>query len=818
MRERTPKTPVSNRSIIRIHSPYCESAGPIVQEGFVAARVRALQGFSNRGPIASRSHPPGTPCSPRWLHAYKSRRLSRPSLALKPVLTAADMPSTSTAKHFHTEVLEKDYPNLVDPSGGKVRSSDVGPSIQLQEQKSSPESIMPSRLYFESRGATDPSLNLYTDTSSSPQAQRDRDYMMAPRKSYGPLPEVDRAGDVPEENSSPFEKAILSPHAIQIELVEPRASWDFPPQTEDYNKEQCHEQALKPQASIANKLGSMVERGWVLGDTFDQVYVDDECASYTTEDVSQVRDTRLDRRNDSLNRMPRLKTMPSYNRFLSVTASQMRSESQHLMGQDSCSYGKQEESSTYVYRAPQNRTQLQARRTHAISTIQRSSSDSEVHYHQTERQTSTKKRRAWTLHRLGCSMSDDGQTQREGSSIKQSSHARDDHSDEQDWQSMKSPLSHEGSIPKTGTDPTMLEGDQLRQNFVALSKVTGSRSASLNTKGPTRSASRSTSFFKKFPWYRVALVDKQPLVQDLSIGGRGSSRNPRSTQAAQYDPMRDQTELSRYSSKSRTFDEGRYLEVDDALRTKAPPNPDSADQRAMDTITPDCKATWQPCLELMTFPQRMNEQQSLETGPQDYSTTSSEIKKERSFRNQVKDMFGLAQSPTWTIPHSAQSRIHSQSGSVDAGFDSARSGDALQALQTQWSKIRGHSRMQSYASSYANLTELHADNRPEHGSSGSRTAEPDQTFTTNSYPSAHLRSKVVYLSPTPSGTRRNSLPANVDKSDKYEPARREVKGRGKGIKKIQVTVTFDGAEELVVEAMLKRKDRQASQDNGVTER
>lgn len=58
MKERTLQTPASSRSIIRNHSPYCEPTGPLVQEGFVTARIQALQGFSTREQIATRSHAP----------------------------------------------------------------------------------------------------------------------------------------------------------------------------------------------------------------------------------------------------------------------------------------------------------------------------------------------------------------------------------------------------------------------------------------------------------------------------------------------------------------------------------------------------------------------------------------------------------------------------------------------------------------------------------------------------------------------------------------------------------------------------------------
>ena len=65
MDDQTPKTNTSTRSIVRDHSPYCEATGPIVHEGFVAARVRAIQ-EKHDGTHQKMSHSPMTPCPVSW--------------------------------------------------------------------------------------------------------------------------------------------------------------------------------------------------------------------------------------------------------------------------------------------------------------------------------------------------------------------------------------------------------------------------------------------------------------------------------------------------------------------------------------------------------------------------------------------------------------------------------------------------------------------------------------------------------------------------------------------------------------------------------
>ena len=47
---------------VRSHSPYCEATGPIVDEGFVSARIRELQKVYNQTWTPTQSHSPMSPC------------------------------------------------------------------------------------------------------------------------------------------------------------------------------------------------------------------------------------------------------------------------------------------------------------------------------------------------------------------------------------------------------------------------------------------------------------------------------------------------------------------------------------------------------------------------------------------------------------------------------------------------------------------------------------------------------------------------------------------------------------------------------------
>lgn len=818
MKEHTPKTPASGRSIVRNHSPYCESTGPIVQEGFVAARIRALQGFSNQAPIATRSHSPSTPCPPRWLNVYKSRSSPRPSLALKPVLIGTDMPGTGTVKRCHTEILSKDRRKVASASVGSDRSSDVAPSFQLQDQQSSLELTTQSMSHKRGRFARNLAPNLFTCTTPSPYAQRNQDHITAadPSTPYGSLSDVDQVSSVHEENSYPSKKTILSPRAIQPDLVEPWATWNCLPQTEDHSSDYSHEQALKPRGSIAEKLGSMVEQGWVGGEAFGKVN-DDEFASRTTDSKSHICDARLDRESESLDVMHILKKMPSYGGSLSVLTTKSLSESQHSTGQDTPPHLKQKELRKFAYCDSRKRMQRQGKRTPAVNTAQRSSSDSGVHYLKTELVPPKGKRRAWTLHQLRRSTSNHSQIQRESSSTIWPSYARIHCSSEQDHESTKSPPSREGSMAKSAFDPKMLRDEQRRQDSTATPKVTGSRRSSSHTKESTRSGPRSTSFFKKFPWYKVALVDKQPVVQDLAKGGLGNDSISRSNRSAQHDPDSNQTELLRGLSKSHTLVECGHEEDENDPKTNHPPNQHPIDQQAVDVITSYYKASSQVSPQLVTTPQGTSEWKILEhtprapERPQASQVTTLKITEEPVSRNLhqiVKDVSVPAQSPTRTGPSGTQPRFPSQSGSMDARFESPFSGDILRSPQHQWPVRKGDPRMPSYSPSYANPAMLHGEVRPGQGSSSFGTARPEQESTASPNSSHELRSKVVNLFPKRLDSPADSLSASVHRSDQDESVGRELNGRGKGIKKIQVTVTFDGAEDLVIEATLKNRDQQ----------
>ena len=808
MKEQTPKTP---RSIVRNHSPYSESIGPIVEEGFVAARVRALQGFSDQTQNVT---PPLYPLTPCPLHVFESSDPPRPSFAFRRPLTGTDMPDTCTVKCFNAQIPCKNHPKLVDVSGIPAGSPDVASSVQSQKQQPSHGSTLPRRSSISDKGAQTPTL--FKDVELPTGAERSQDRITIPSTMHNLMSRLERMDidDVLAAKSSPSEKSILSPHAIKADLVEPQATWNCLSQTDDRNNDYVRKQPSKLRGSIADKLGSMVERGWVGGDIFGKGYGDDELASDVTGLNHHFSGTRADNQPNFLREIPRLKQASSYSESVSLSNPKNRSRSQQLGGQSIPPHVKPKEPREFVYRAPPKRAKREADRSHALNSPQRSSSDAGVRKLKTELAMWNGKRRAWTMHHLGRSESSQRHTQTEAFPATWPKYAWDHQSSKQGHGSVELPQSREGSTPKSDFD-LVLRDEQLSQDSSALSKKNGSRPSSANTKSSTRSGSRSTSFFKKFPWYKLALVDKQPVAYSFLRRGCSDDRISTATRVAYSDPTSNNIERSHGVSKSHTPIGCGDEEDDNSPRSKTTLHQGPDDQRAIDAMTPYRKAYRQPSLPFMTSPQEMNDRQAhnqisrvLKRAPGSRATSFKIGERLSRCPDQISEEVVRQEHSTLREGRSRiQPRASSHSGSIEASTKVPVAAHILQSFHTQGLEVMEQLGEQSHTFSHAKSTNLHASENLENGSSGCETARPGQGFPARPNLSHRPRSDVVSLSPECLGNGTRSLPANVERSDQHGPMPREPQVGGKGIKKIQVTVTFDGAEDLVIEASLRKRNR-----------
>ena len=746
-KEQTPKTP---RSIVRNHSPYSESTGPIVQEGFVAARVRALQGFPDKTQNATRSPYPLTPCP---LHVYKSRNPTRPSFGFKP-----------------------------------------------QEQHPFPGTTMPRRSTTRDRRTGIPSATLSKDTMLPSSATRCQEHLTAPSTMHDLSSKLKRddVDDAPLANALPSEKSILSPHAIKADLVEPLATWNCLSQTEDRNDDYVREQASKPRGSIADKLGSMVERGWVGGNVFGKVYGDDDLVLDTTKSSFQIRDTRVDSQTDSVEDIYQFKQVPSHSRSLSLSNAESRSESQHSEGQSTLPQVQQKKHKECMNQSPQKQGKREVKRSHALNSPQRSSSDAGL---QNELAMRKEKRRAWTLNHFGRSESKHRGIQPEAYPSSWTNYAWDYHSSKQGHESTGLPPSRENSVAQSGFDLSMPKDERLSHDSSALSKKNRSRRSSINTKSSTRSGSRSTSFFKRFPWYKVALVDKQPVASSVPKGGCRDNRISTATQAAYPDSNPKIIELSRGVSKSPTPIKCGDHEDDNRSDPKPAQPQDAIYQQAIDATTSCYIAYSQPFPQPMISPLEVKEQEAPKQTHRmiEHPLGSHNASPDQLSNDVVRQEHGSAGAGRLRT----QPKASSQPRSVDASSRLAAAGEVLQIFSTEGPEVMEQSRIQSPNSSHATSSDKLLEKR----SSGSETARPKDGLSARPSLSHGPRSDVASLTRQYLGNGTRSLPATVERSDQHRPTPREFQGGGKGIKKIQVTVTFDGAEDLVVEATLRKRDQ-----------
>ena len=207
-------------SIIRNHSPYCEAVGPIVQQGFVAARVRAIQGSYHETQQGT-SYPLIVPDSVRgWPQSIKLRAPPlKPSLASR-VDNINRTPVNTKEPLFH----------LLHPV--KNRSGSDGTT------------------------GSNNTTRITVGTSAANTADEDG-------------------------------RTILSPQAIPASLAKSAADWTLP-----HCGEKCSYRSPKvmpwsyPRRSVADRLGSMASNGSVRSGFSGEAYNDQRSSSACTLSVS----------------------------------------------------------------------------------------------------------------------------------------------------------------------------------------------------------------------------------------------------------------------------------------------------------------------------------------------------------------------------------------------------------------------------------------------------------------------------------------------------------------------------------------------------
>ena len=770
-----PKTPISEKSIVRNHSPYCESTGPIVHEGFVASRIRALQGLHNKAQSTTHSHSPMTPCPPQSLHNHRVRTSPTPAWSTKAVEKSPESLEVEVAEQpQEVEVVLNDSEKLLSELPAHLDDPfDAIIPREVQESQKSPEKI-PARKAD------------YVGAIMPPQAQDDP--IEPPESCVSNTPSTD-ALTTNESNKTevhtPTNDAILSPRAIPAKLANPFNPWNDASGTESCDSEITPLRNIRPKISIADKLGSLVERGWVGMDVFGKAYND----RHISDDITfstHMHSVRVKHRSQSSGDEARPFMLPLRKQLPARSTSKGHGISYNLTTLETSDSDEVPTRSAIV--SPRERRHQQHGHPSPIGMgARRSSRDSEQFRSDISDPDPPQKRRVFSIQHLTRLRGSQSQNfELDTLSPTQSLSRR---SGDQDRKAINYFLSSGYTVLPSKQSPVTSQNKQHGQTLESTSLAPSLRRASTNTSLSTRTTKRSTSWFKRYRFLpKLVDSDHPPLLWDFS---KTQSTNT-ATDKAETDTHhsvpphqhpQDASSVQKPADGGHEDEDGE-IGVQQARRTSVnlgPMKQDASSER----------------VEIKTSPQDNEkhhkwEQYKLRTKTsRAFGLQGSDS--EASIGFQEREPF---EKPEHFIEHSnnplpehspSRSKGPSKTNSTDRTYETAASPE-----QDVWKATQSSSGA-SQASSPSASVILRHDDSPELGLSPAENETPRLMSPAN--PPQRRQSDMV-VHPSSAGIPVNASPKNV---------RRESKTSNRSIKKIQVTITFDGAEELVIDAKLQRR-------------
>lgn len=719
MKEQKVKTPASGSSLIRYHSPHCESTGPIVQEGFVAARIRVFQGLQNQPSGEGHSHSPMTPCPPipPWLQIYEHRTPSKPALISRVSISPSDPTKSQTSKGCHKAVLAREHQTLSSGESTAVES--------------------PNRAPFHK-------CNILRDASrpSTVCIQPDQQRSDA----------CSTAEDCVKQDTEP---EILSPRAIPADMAEPSDAWPLPQANGGQVNEQPT-QLLRTRRSIADKLGSMVDRGWVGCDVFGKTYNDQEAVE-ATPPTFHVREKRVVYRSQSLGEEHHARDRSIRGSLHPSVLFRAYEEPRRAVVDDGSVFDGREPKSIW-YHGSRNSRQ---RKSNAGGTTARRRSNSHMGESDPDENSTPalrKKRRAWTLHHPD--RAERSQSQYIKLRTMSSSQGLANHHSEQGV-----PASSVFKSPKSIWNPPG-EAVQDRHPSSASSNAPRSRLSSATTEQSKKSSNGSLSWYKKLAWYKLVLVDKRLVLQDLSE--RRSERraeNTTSVRAQQDGRFIRLRRVSTERSKTHTLAECGHKDETEICRPKV------TEQLL------DIKKQREPRLR-HTTPLRKNLASSAIT----VGTTDARLSPIPQFSSTRGPP--LSECPQPNTPAAGVATVSADLES-QYDFDESRRSEHVQTPKRSTTPTL-HARSASGAGPFLS--------HPSGAFMDSVRGPPNQKS------SPEERSSSGSLQ-TPASSPRG----RVRSESSPESVRFESKDKGNGIKRVQVIVSLDGADDLLIVAKIQRR-------------
>ncbi|MCJ1455080.1 hypothetical protein MMC28_005434 [Mycoblastus sanguinarius] len=810
-------------------------------------------------------------CPPQWIQIFEPRSPPRPTLLTKLATTVRNSSDSSTLKKAENPLSSNgNQKGLIEEESAKQTLNAALPS-RLQKSHSPLHSQASSTLHFsrhqsdrqngtaktkghckevsEAHSTDEPGGNIPAAQTQLSKCPDDMFESSTPHFSCSGSCDRDSTNTErhPSNGTESFsKKEILSPRAIPASLVTPPKAWNIAVlRTRGREIVGTHEQQLQPRRSIADKLGSMVDRGWKGCDAWGRAYKD-HGSSEKTSPTFHLRDRRMNYRSQSLGDEPQYtkKLVDDESLPRSVPKTQTKSIDST---EDGGSTFDNDEPRPFIYYDPRKGRQQRSKHVNTTDTsVQRSSLDAEQEISdESAASNHPRKRRAWTFHYSDRSECD--QSQRLKLHTFSSHQNLECRSVGQARKEAHRSLSHGNtkSIPKPERETAGNEQD--RHHSVATSLASGSRKSSGNTNQASHLASRSTSFFTKWRWWKLVLVDKQPVVQDLSKEERIGNAASKAIEDAPRDALHKQTELSKDENKTYTLAECGHedeFEGSSASKTAASLLDRYKEPVEDSTLLPKGVSTVSRASRVIVSPQEQDKHELpeksqipkesenaipllsdvvVESPERQFSATpSTNLNRISSLRALAADTVSsppeersseplsspteYGQNPVGTPPPTLQIENSQKPASIGVILAAPMLDEAAYWPQGRLSRSMQRSYTRSQTPIHAPLNELQNRTIASPLSIGSVPAvnTGDHSPKPLHEKSSDLAKLTLKHSESPDAA-TISLPVQVDVSS--DSAHWEAGGRGRGIKRVQVIISLFETDDLVVEAKLQKKSK-----------
>ena len=792
--------------IRRHHSPFCDSTGPIVQEGFVAARVRALQKLQSHARAGNRSHSPMIPCPPRLNRSYVPSVPAEHFPELTPATDKSVVPLDSKPGRQRKELPARDDDTEDQSGDGRDSSSSAAFPSQASDHKPRISGQQePHEAFNQCVHYGDVAIKV-ADTNHDPKI---RELYELPVQGTSHGDTIDQtanshqgselsdeytasvagavSADISDVSNMGFadrrapHDEIFGPLPISANLANSSALPNLFPQSDIgddmYESGSQHDRSQRlPRKSVADKLDSLVQHGWVTADSLNHV---DE-GSYGQRLTSMIQNIQNHQASNSVFEKLELSGLQSHG-SLQGAGTGSGSQGQGLAGGDSFD-GDEQRPSTSGYHAFLQHKKADGKHRHrssglAIHLPQRSSSDAGVRKIKSPTNSVDKARRAWSL-------SNSYRTRRsssEGIELRDivPAVAMDDRIGKRSSISTLGSL-HNSARKTTNVNDNASNIDQNRRLSGPSPPVPDFKSSRVDGSQLSRGRSRATSWFRKDV--------PNPFVGEKESDRESPTRSTSSTTASATADGAPSTSSPRLAQPLRTSSKAQ----------STTPRDNDATAQSSNLSTPEKKVAM--------------EKHSTHARPT--IGGDSNVPKEQNidqFSQTTKESSSNLSSLTVTSKQVKGSTEHQEH--QDAAGSSGQSQRSSTAPPTPV-PVRRSSRKARTRSSKASSSEFansHSSSWSQHQAAPvtprhrSITHEPSvpvsvQISRQNSGSSLSAKSKTAQPTSEPKADFPNHERVKVH-------SHCSKRGRGRGIKSIQVTITFDGSEDIVVEATTIGKGR-----------